>query len=128
MRRCKLERNSRGVQAHWQSTNFLKYLAEVEQCDVSNLVSAEAAFRELQIIEYSYQDKLRDIKVGSGGSAARLTSEEQAMFAGTARLATSLMIFLALLEQVKTEVDREGGLLKNLVKSREARAALRKKS
>jgi hypothetical protein len=37
------------------------------------------------------------------------------------------MICPSLLDQVKQEVDREGGLLNNLVKSREARAALRKK-
>ena len=49
------------------------------------------------------------------------------MFAGTARLSSTLMICPLLLDQVKAEVDREGGLLKNLVKSREARAALRKK-
>ena len=49
------------------------------------------------------------------------------MFAGTARLSSTLMICSLLLDQVKAEVDREGGLLKNLVKSREARAALRKK-
>ena len=129
-RRCKLERNSWGVMAHWQATNFLKFLAEVDQCDISNLVCAEAAFRELQTIEYSYQDKLRDLEGGGGGggSAGRLTSEEQAMFAGTTRLSTTLMICPMLLDQVKAEVDREGGLLKNLVKSREARAALRKKA
>ena len=49
------------------------------------------------------------------------------MFAGSSRMATSLMVFPGLLDQVKAEVDREGGLLKNLVKAREARAALRSK-
>ena len=58
VRRCKLERNSWGVTAHWQSTNFLKCLGETDQCDLLNLVAAEAAFRELQTIEYSYLDKL----------------------------------------------------------------------
>ena len=127
VRRCKLERNSWGVNAHWQSSNSLKCLGETDQCDLLNLVSAEAAFRELQTIEYSYLDKLKDLEGGGGGGAGRLTTEEQAMFAGTSRMATSLMICPALLDQVKQEVDREGGLLKNLVKSREARAALRKK-
>ena len=93
-RRCKLERNSWGVQAHWHATNFLRFLAEVDQCDICNLVSAEAMFREIQTIEYSYQDKMRDLEGGSGGGgggAGRLTSEEQAMFAGTARLSSTLM-------------------------------------
>jgi len=49
------------------------------------------------------------------------------MFAWSSRLSQSLMVCPALLEQVKQEVDKEGGLLKNLVKSRAARAALKKK-
>ena len=127
VRRCKLERNSWGVNSHWQSSNFLKCLGETDQCDLLNLVAAEAAFRELQTIEYSYLDKLKDLEGGGSSGSGRLTSEEQALFAGTSRMATSLMICPALLDQVKQEVDREGGLLKNLAKSREARAALRKK-
>ncbi|MCH1570171.1 MAG: hypothetical protein L7S64_02420 [Longimicrobiales bacterium] len=43
--RSKLERNSWGVNAHWQSSNFIKCLGETDQCDLLNLVSAEAAFR-----------------------------------------------------------------------------------
>ena len=49
------------------------------------------------------------------------------MFAGSSRMATSLMVCPGLLEQAKAEVDREGGLLQNQIKAREARAALRKK-
>ena len=91
-------------------------------------MAAEAAFRDLQTIEYSYQDKLRDLESsGGGGQAGRLTMEEPAMFAGSSRLSQSLMVCPALPEQVKQEVDKEGGLFKNLVKSREARAALKKK-
>ena len=115
------------MNAHWQSANFLKCLGETDQCDLLNLVSAEAAFRELQTIEFSYLDKLKDLASSGSGTSGRLTAEEQAMFAGSSRMATSLMICPALLDQVRQEVDREGGLLKNLVKSREARAALRKK-
>ena len=99
----------------------------MDQCDVYNLVSVEAAFRDLQTIEYSYQDKLRGLESAGAGQSGRLTSEEQAMFAGTSKLSSSLMSCPALLDQVKQDVDREGGLLKNLVKSREARAALAKK-
>ena len=128
VRRCKLERNSWGVNQHWQATNFVKFLAEVDQYDVYNSVSAEAAFRDMQTIEYSYQDKLRDLESsgGGGGQAGRLSTEEQSMFAESSRLWQSLMVCSGLLKQVKQEVDKEGGLFKNLVKAREARAALRK--
>ena len=115
-----------GVQWHWQATKFLKFLAEIDQVDLFNVVAAEAAFRDIQTIEYSYVDKARELE-NSGSSGGRLTSEEEAMFAGSSRMATFLMVCPGLLEQVKAEVDREGGLLKKLVKAREARAALRSK-
>ena len=115
-----------GVQWHWQATNCFKFPGEIDQVDLFKVVAAEAAFRDLQTIEYSYVDKARELE-NSGSSGGRLTSEEQAMFAGSSRMATSLMVCPGLLDQVKAEVDREGGLLKNLVKAREARAALRSK-
>ena len=126
VRKCKLERNSWGVQWHWQASNLLKFMGEVDQLDIFNIVAAEAAFRDIQTIEYSYMDKARELD-NAGGGGGRLTSEEQAMFAGSSRMSTTLMVCPGLLEQVKAEVDREGGLLKNLVKAREARAALKKK-
>ena len=49
------------------------------------------------------------------------------MFVGSSRLSQSLMVCPAFLGQVKQEVDKEGGLFKNLVKIRKARAALKKK-
>ena len=129
VRRCKLERNSLGANQHRQATNFVLFLAEIDQYDVCNSMSAEAAFRDMQTIEYSYQDKMRDLESsgGRGGQAGRLSTGEQSMFAGSSRLSQSLMVCPALLEQVKQEVDKEGGLFKNLVKAREARTALRKK-
>ena len=127
VRRCKLERNSWGVQWHWQAANFIKFLGEVDQFDVYNLVANEAAFRDLQTIKYSYQNKLRDLKVSGNRQSGRLAAEEQAVFAGSSRLSVGLMVCPALVEQTKQEVDREGALLKNRVKSREARAALKKK-
>ena len=115
-----------GVQWHWQATNFLKFFGEIDQVDLFNVVAAEAAFRDFQTLEYSYVDKARELE-NSGSSGGRLTSEEQATFAESSHMATSLMVCPGLLDQVKAEVDREGGLLKNLVKAREARAALRSK-
>ena len=88
-----------GVQWHWQATNFLKFLSEIDQVDLFNVVAAEAAFRDLQTIEYSYVDKARDLE-NSGSSGGHLTSEEQAMFAGSRRMATSLMVCPGLLDQV----------------------------
>ena len=67
MRRCKLGRNSWGVSWHWQATNFLKFLGEIDQVDLFNVVAAEAAFRDLQTIEYSYVDKARELE-NSGSS------------------------------------------------------------
>ena len=68
--------------------SFLKFLGEIDQIDLFNLVAAESAFRDLQTIEYSYMDKARDIE-GAGGAGGRLTKEEQAMFAGRSRMRCS---------------------------------------
>ena len=92
----------------------MKFLAEVDQCDVYISVTAEAAFRDMQTIEYSYQDKLRDLESsgGGGGQAGRLSTEQQSMFAGSSRLSQSLMVCPALLKLVTQEVDKEGGYSK----------------
>ena len=124
VRACKLDRTSWGVQAHWQATNVLKMMGEVDQVDLCNMASAESTFRDLQTIEFSYLDKMRDQDGQAGG---KLTSDETALFTGVSRSAMSLMICPELLDAVRSDADREGGLLKNLMKAREARAALKEK-
>ena len=89
-----------GLQWHWQATGFLKCLGEIDHLDLYNVVAAEAAFRDLQTIEHSYMDKARDLE-SSGSSGGRLTTEEQATFAGSSCMAISLMVCPGLLDQVK---------------------------
>ena len=112
-----------GVQGHFQLTQIIKLLLLVDQCDGTNLQAAEAIFRRMQTIEYSYMEKVRDRE--QSGQSARLSLEEQAVFAGTTRGHTSLMVCPELLEYVRKEVEREASLVKNLRKAREERAALR---
>ena len=52
--------------------------------------------------------------------------EEQHAFAGTTRASATLMICPELLDYVRTEVEREAKLAKNLRVAREEREALRK--
>ena len=64
---------------HFNICMFLHWLLLVDQCDGSNLASAEASFRRLQTIEFSYQERARE-KASLGGN--RLTLDEQYAFGG----------------------------------------------
>ena len=94
-----------------------------EQVGPANNVGAELAFRRLQTIEYTYLDKVR---ARSSNDAARLHSEEQALFGGTTRAVSQLMVAPALLDHVRADVEREAGLAKNILKAREVRENLNK--
>ena len=56
----------------------------------------------------------------------RLSLEEQSTFGGITRAAATLMICPDLLSHVKTEVERDAALAKNLRKAREEREIARK--
>ena len=105
---------------------LVEHKGEVDRCDLSNLIAAESAFRDLQTVglsvEFSYLDKMRDQESHGGGGS--LSSGEKARCSGVSRTATSLMICPALMNQVGADTDLEGGSLRNLTKAREARAAL----
>ena len=60
-------------------------------------------------------------------ASSRLTLEEQLAFTGVSRTHTTLMVAPALLEHVRTEVERDASLAKNLLKAREVREAAKKK-
>ena len=111
------------MEEYGQLILVLKAMINIDQLDVINLQSAELLLRRLQVIEYSYSDKLQKTK-GHGG---RLTPEEQAAFGAAARPESKLMICPALVEAAKLEVEQEAGLAKSLLKARQARAALAKK-
>jgi len=123
---CKLDSTTWGVSEHSMLTDLIKWLLLTDQLDATNLHTAEAIFRRLQTIEYSHQEKLRED--ANKNQSARLTVEEQAMFAGTVRAHTSLMVCPDLLEYVRKEVERDANLSKNLRKAREEREALSKKT
>ena len=122
---CKLDAGAWGVAEHLQLSNLIRYAAEVDQVDVTNLVSIEVTFRRLQTIEFNYQEKVREAEARSIGG--RLSYEEQPVFMGVTRSHTQLMICPALLEHVKVDAEKEASLAKNLRKAREEREALRKR-
>ena len=120
---CSIQPNQWGMEEYGQLILVLKAMLNIDQLDVSNLQSAELLLRRLQLIEYSYSDKLQ--KKDSGGG--HLTPEEQAAFGAAARPEAKLMICRALVEAAKLEVEKEAGLAKSFLKARQARAELAKK-
>eukprot|EP00971_Amphidinium_carterae_P201342 3995450-Amphidinium_carterae.2 len=113
-----------GIEEYSQIVSALGGFLFKDQFDPGNSVGIELLFRRLQLIEYSYMDKVRERAVSSSG---KLTVEEQAAFGAATRMEAKLMICPALLEAAKLETEREAGLSKALLKAREARASLAKK-
>lgn len=121
---CKLEPNSWGVQEHFQLSMTLRHALQIDQVDAFNLVFVEVMFRRLQTIEYAHSERAREAESRSVGG--RLSLEEQQTFGGLVRHAATLMICPSLLDHVKSEVEKEVGLQKNMRKIREEREAARK--
>ena len=69
-------------------------------------------------------EKVKDLE--SRGSNGRLSVEEQVLFGGLQRQASSLMVCPDLLDHVRREVERDATLAKNLRKAREEKDANRK--
>ena len=123
VRRCKLESFSLGERRRWQAARFLQHPCERDQMELISAEVADTVLRDIQTIVCSYTNETRDLDY-SGGSGGRTTSEGQAMFAGGSRTAVSSQVCPGPCDRATAEVDRKGGLLKHLVRAREARAAL----
>ena len=121
---CKLDSSSWGIQEHYQLTMTLKYAIQNDQVNPYNNLFCEVIFRRLQTIEYAYMERAREQEAKAVGG--RLSLEEQSTFGGITRAAATLMICPDLLSHVKTEVERDAALAKNLRKAREEREIARK--
>jgi hypothetical protein len=105
-----LQSDSWGVAEHENLMKIIDKMGRYDGLDLTNLASAEMAFRRLQLIEYFYSEK------GPGG----------AIFSGTHREFGDTMIAPELLEYVSKEVERDAAILKQVRKAREERAAASK--
>ena len=122
---CNLTGEMWGMEEYAQLLQIARGVLQGDALDITNSMGAELLFRRLQTIEYSYSDRLRDKHAKS--TTGRLTLEEQTAFGGTVRVEAKLMICPLLLEHARTDLEREAGFAKALVKARDARASLAKK-
>ena len=123
---AKVESSSWGIQEHKELCAYLELLCRYDQCDPTNLACAEAMFRRIQTIEFSYLEKIRDNESKSM-SGSKLTAEEQAIFGGLITIYSCLMLAPAPLEHARQEAERSASLAKNLRKAREEREAAKRK-
>ena len=123
---CKIEASSWGVQEHYQLSMIAKHALQTDQLDGYNNLCLEVVFRRLQTIEYAYAERAREFESKAVGG--RLSLEEQSTFGGITRQAATLMVCPQLLDHVKSEVERDATLAKNLRKAREERELARKAS
>lgn len=122
---CKLDGGAWGVQEHFQISMMLRQLIQVDQLDPFNSVGIELMFRRIQTIEYAHSEKARELESRNVGG--KLSLEEQFSFGSLVRQAGTLMIAPDLLDHVKTEVEKDVQLSKNMRKAREERELARKK-
>lgn len=121
---CKIDAGAWGVQEHFQISMFLRQLVQVDQLDACNSYGIELMFRRVQTIEYAHSERARENESRSVGG--KLSLEEQYTFGSLVRQAGTLMICPTLLEHVKSEVEKDVQLSKNMRKAREERELARK--
>ena len=123
---CNLKHDQWGMEEYDQLVIIARALLFTDQFDPTNSAGIELLFRRLQIIEYSYSDRLKTRPAQVQGGL--LTPEEQAAFAGYAKTASRLMICPSLVEMARKDLSVNADLAKSIQKSREARLALAKKT
>lgn len=121
---CKIEASSWGVQEHFQLSMIAKHALQVDQVNGYNNLFLEVIFRRIQTIEFAYADRAREQESKAVGG--RMSLEEQQTFGGVTRQAGTLMICPELMDFVKSEVERDASLAKNLRKAREERELARR--
>ena len=123
---CNVKHDQWGMEEYEQLVMIVRALMFTDQLDPTNSTGIELLFRRLQIIEYSYSDRLKSRATQSQGGL--LTPEEQAAFAGYSKIESRLMICPSLVEMAQKDLSLSANLAKSIQKSREARLALAKKS
>ena len=123
---CRIEASSWGVQEHFQLSMIAKHALQTDQLNGYNSMFCEVIFRRLQTIEFAYAERAREAEAKAIGG--RLSLEEQQTFGGLTRQASTLMVCPELMDYVKSEVERDASLSKNLRKAREERELARKQS
>ena len=121
---CKLDSSAWGIMEHFQLSMFLRQLIQVDCLNCLNSLGVELMFRRLQTIEFAHGERARKAEAKSMGG--KLSMEEQASFGAIVRQAGTLMVAPALLDHVKSEVEKDVALQKGMRKAREERELNRK--
>lgn len=116
----RLQLSDQGVSLHKLSCEFLEHLVCFDQTNAPNLAAAEAASRQLQLVEERWRER-------AIGSSDGLDHQDIAVFSGRATRG-NLCICLALEEWVAAELQKEYAVSKERRKAREERALARPKA
>ncbi|CAK0804389.1 unnamed protein product, partial [Prorocentrum cordatum] len=121
---ARLQTEQWGVQEHEQLMKYLELAGAYDQLDLGNCAFAEAILRRAQTIEWAYHDRLRE--ADSASSKDKMSPEEFAAFSGFSKAGDLLTVAPQLLEYVKTQVEKDAAIMKNIRKAREERELRRK--
>ena len=95
--------------------------------DGVNCAFMESLLRRAQTIEFGWAERIKE-REAKGSGSGRLSLDEQTMFGGLVRQASTLMICPALIDFVRAEVEKDAKLQKALRMAREEREAEAKKN
>ncbi|CAK0906231.1 unnamed protein product, partial [Prorocentrum cordatum] len=112
---ARLQMEQWGVQEHEQLMKYLELAGTYDQLDLSNCAFAEAILRRAQTIEWAYRDRLRE--ADSASSKDKMSPEEFSAFSGFSKAGDLLMVAPQLLEHVKTQVEKDAAIMKNIRKA-----------
>ena len=116
-----------GISEHFQIMMVAKLAFQIDQIDGVNCAFMESLLRRAQTIEFGWAERIKE-KEAKGFGGGRLSLEEQTMFGGLVRQASTLMICPALIDFVRAEVEKEAKLQKALRMAREERESESKRN
>jgi hypothetical protein len=93
------------IAEHFQIMMVAKLAFQVDQLDAVNCAFMESLLRRAQTIEFGWAERIKE-KEAKGMGSSRLSLEEQSMFSGLVRQASTLMICPTLIDFVRVEVEK----------------------
>ena len=94
-----------GISEHFQIMTVAKLAFQIDQIDGVTCAFMESLLRRAQTIEFGWSERIKE-KEAKGFGGGRMSLEEQTMFGGLVRQASTLMICHALIDFVRAEVEK----------------------
>ena len=99
-------------------SQLLEFAGQDDQLDLTSLAWAVAAVRPIAVIEWAFQEKVKEAETTAGD---QVTVQEMSALSGTTRAGDVLMIAPSLLNHVRTQVEVDVSVMRSVPNAREER-------